>query len=49
MKQLQLTDEMVEKLEHFYNLPEYIEDEEEYEVAMELVHEIADNLFNIKK
>lgn len=44
MKTLQLTDKMVEKLQHFYNLPEYIEDEEEYEEAMELVHEIAEKL-----
>ena len=46
MKTLKLTDEMVQKLQHFYNLPEYIEDEEEYDGAMELVHEIASNLFN---
>lgn len=48
MKTLQLNDEMVEKLQHFYNLPEYIENEEEYEIAMELVHELAKDLFNKK-
>ena len=46
MKTLKLTDEMVQKLQHFYNLPEYIEDEEEYDGAMELVHEIAKDLFD---
>ena len=46
MKTLKLTDEMVQKLQHFYNLPEYIEDEEEYDGAMELVQEIAKDLFD---
>lgn len=45
MKTLQLTDEMVQKLQHFYNLPEYaLEDDEEYDAAMELVHELAKEL-----
>ena len=46
MKTIQLNDEIVKKLQHFYNLPEYIEDEEEYEGAMEIVQEIAKDLFN---
>ena len=46
MKTLQLTDKMVEKLQHFYNLPEYIEDEDEYAAAMELVQEIAEEINN---
>ena len=44
MKTLQLTDKMVERLTHFYNLPEFIEDEEEYEGAMELVQELTKEL-----
>lgn len=38
---------MVEKLQHFYNLPEdYVDFDDEYEGAMELVQEIAANLFD---
>lgn len=48
MKTLQLNDKMVEKLQHFYNLPEYIEDDEEYEGAIELIHELAKDLFDKK-
>jgi len=47
MKNLQLTDKMVEKLQHFYNLPEYgWEDDTEYEEAMDLVQEIAKEIFD---
>ena len=44
MKTIQLTDEMVQKLEHFYNLPESYEDEE-YDEAMEIVLDISKQLF----
>jgi len=47
MKTLQLTNEMVERLQHFYNLPEYgWEDDSEYESAMELVQDLARELNN---
>lgn len=40
MKTIQLTDKMVERLTHFYNLPECNEDDE-YDTAMEIVHDLA--------
>ena len=43
MKTLQLTDEMVKRLERFYGIPEYLEDEE-YETAYEIVSELAEQL-----
>lgn len=47
MKNLQLTDKMVERLQHFYNLPEYnLEDDNEYDEAMDLVQEIAKEIFD---
>lgn len=47
MKTLKLTNEMVDRLQHFYNLPEYgWEDDEEYEQAMELVQDLARELNN---
>lgn len=47
MKTLQLTDEMVERLERFYNMPEYLEDEE-YDTVYEIVSELAEQLHNKK-
>lgn len=44
MKTIQLNDEMVHKLQHFYNLPESYEDEE-YDEAMEIVLDISKQLF----
>ena len=44
MKTIQLTDEMVHRLQHFYNLPESYEDEE-YDEAMEIVLDISRQLF----
>lgn len=47
MTTLQLTDEMVHKLQHFYNLPETYEDEE-YDEAMDIVLNISNQLFGRK-
>jgi len=47
MKTIQLTDEMVERLQHFYNLPEYYSDDE-IEEGMTIVEEIAQELFKKK-
>lgn len=44
METIQLTDEMVHRLQHFYNLPESYEDEE-YDEAMEIVLDISRQLF----
>lgn len=43
MRTIQLTDEMIERLERFYGMPEYLEDEE-YETAYEIVSELAEQL-----
>ena len=44
METIQLTDEMVYRLQHFHNLPESYEDEE-YDEAMEIVLDISRQLF----
>ena len=43
MKTLKLTDEMVERLQHFYNLPEF-SDDEDYEDAVDIVRELAEQI-----
>ena len=43
MRTIQLTDEMVERLERFYGMPEYLEDEE-HKTAYEIVSELAEQL-----
>jgi hypothetical protein len=40
MKTIQLTDEIVQKLQKFYNMPEYFEDEEESNLIQEICKEI---------
>lgn len=47
MKTIQLTDEMVERLQHFYNLPECCSDDE-IEEGVKLATEIAETLFKKK-
>lgn len=42
MKTIQLTDEIVQKLEKIYNMPEYFEDEDEGNLIQEICKEIFD-------
>jgi len=45
MKTITLTDEMVNKLKHFVNLPEDYLKEEDLEFAMDIIDEINNELF----
>ena len=45
MKTITLTDEIVNKLKHFVNLPEDYLKEEDLEFAMDIIDEINNELF----
>lgn len=42
MRTIQLTDEMVQRLQKFYNMPEYFDDEEEDMLIQDICKEIFD-------